>query len=113
MAIDIFQLDCGETGGHWLSLNSQHFWGQVVKRETRKESENEIGGNRENEIGVTETKKGVFQEVGEGLFGWVMAAQKLNMVRTKVAVEFSNTGEICDLNKLKMVATKASFVKVE
>ena len=40
-----------------------------------------------------------------------MAAQKLNMVRTKVAVEFSNTGEICDLNKLKMVATKASFVQ--
>ena len=43
----------------------------------------------------------------------MMAAQKLNMVRTKVAVEFSNTGEICDLNKLKMVATKASFFKVE
>lgn len=37
-----------------------------------------------------------------------MAAQKLNMVRTKVAMEFSNAEEICDL-KLKMVATKASF----
>ena len=41
----------------------------------------------------------------------MMAAQKLSMVRTKVAVEFSNTEEICDLDKLKMVTTKAIFVQ--
>ena len=40
-----------------------------------------------------------------------MAAQKSSMARTKMALEFSNTEKICDLDKLKMVATKAIFVQ--
>ena len=41
----------------------------------------------------------------------MMAAQKSSMARTKMALEFSNTEKICDLDKLKMVATKAIFVQ--
>lgn len=41
----------------------------------------------------------------------MLATQKLSMLRTKVAIEFSNTEEICDLDRLKMVETKAIFVE--